>query len=105
MSRKSASTASVHALPASIPPEPARRLGEHGLALWRRLNQTYDIGDEADRERLLQVCEAVDLVQTGDLDARSALAGRNFICKVLKDLFPDEPQRGPGRPPKVGGAW
>jgi hypothetical protein len=105
MSRKPASTASVHALPVSVPPEPARHLAAAGKALWDRLHRDYGITDEADLEQLLQACQAVDLIETGNLDARSELAGRNFVVKTLRNLFPDEPERGPGRPPRIGGAW
>jgi hypothetical protein len=69
------------------------------------LHRDYGITDEADLEQLLQACQAVDLIETGNLDARSELAGRNFVVKTLRNLFPDEPERGPGRPPRIGGAW
>jgi hypothetical protein len=88
----------------SSPPEPARALDAAGRSLWDRLHGDYAIDDEADLEQLLQACQAVDLIETGTLEARAELAGRNFVVKTLRNLFPDEKQRGPGRPPKVG-SW
>lgn len=98
-----ARSAPVIALRASGPPEPTRDLGKHGRALWGQMHAEYRIVDPGDLEQLLQACQAVDLVETGKLDARTALSGRNFIVKTLRNLFPDDQQqRRPGRPPERG---
>jgi hypothetical protein len=70
---------------------------------WRCVDQAArgdQLDDEPTIEQVLQVCQAVDLAERTD-DPRSELAARNFVCKVLKNLFA-EPKRGPGRPPGQG---
>ena len=85
---------------AETSPEPARPLGPDGRALWDRLHAAHNITDAPMLEQVLQVCQAVDLAESAD-DPRSELAARNFVCKVLKNLFPrdDENRRRTGRPP------
>jgi hypothetical protein len=110
MPRKTAtSPASISGSPAPVVylregtvPEPARKLGKDGHALWGKLHREYQIDDEPTLEQVLQVCQAVDLAESTD-DPRSELAARNFVCKVLKNLFADDTKRGPGRPPGRGG--
>jgi hypothetical protein len=84
-------------------PKPARRLGPDGMALWTKLHTAYDIADEPMVEQVLQVCQAVDLAESTD-DPRSQLAARNFVCKVLKNLFAEPERDRPGRPPGTG-SW
>ena len=105
MSRKPASvpvqSPPVVVFRAEGPPEPARRLGPDGMALWTKLHAAYDIADEPTIEQVLQVCQAVDLAESTD-DPRSELAARNFVCKVLKNLFAEPKRERPGRPPGAG---
>ena len=39
---------------------PPRKLGEHGLALWTRINDEYSIVDGGGVEMLCQACQALD---------------------------------------------
>jgi hypothetical protein len=41
-------------------PRPSRTLGEHGLALWRRITSEYVVDDCAGIELLTQACQACD---------------------------------------------
>jgi hypothetical protein len=54
--------------PAAAEVPPPRKLGPHGLALWRAVTAEYDIHDAGGTELLCQACQAADRVE--------ALAGR-----------------------------
>ena len=86
-------------------PQPPRKLGKPGLALWQRIHKEYDIADVGSLESLFQICAATDraerLRDAIDADGE-AIRGRNgiranvllrdelqtraFICRTLKSL-------------------
>ena len=110
----------VHRAPTPVDraPPPPRELGEHGLALWRRIHAGYAIEDEGGLELLCLASEALDRAQslrdaimrdgelirtkTGLRDnplLRHELANRSFVARSLQRLGLDvEPVRGMGRP-------
>jgi P27 family predicted phage terminase small subunit len=100
---------------------PPRQLGEHGTALWRRIQAAYVIDDPAGIEILAQACAAVDraesLRELIDRDGpmirtskggplrdhpalRHELGCRAFICRCLSRLGLDSEPLYPraGRP-------
>jgi phage terminase small subunit len=99
-------------------PEPPRHLGEHGMALWKRVVETYAFDDPGSTETLFQACAAVDRAERCreqiDRDGemikaktgmrsnpllRDELANRAFAVRALARLGMDlEPVRAPGRP-------
>jgi hypothetical protein len=102
-------------------PTPARDLGKHGAALWRRITQEFDVSDAAGKELLLLAAEATDravslrtqIDATGEVIVvrgvprdnpllRNEFAARAFISKCLARLDLEVSKRSPGRPP-VGG--
>jgi hypothetical protein len=101
-------------------PQPARALGQHGMALWSRVNAEYRIADVAGIELLTHACQAVDRAEmlaayvaahgaiiktkTGikaHPAIREELACRGFAVRTLMRLGINfEPLHvGPGRPP------
>jgi hypothetical protein len=104
--------------PPSTSPSPPRKLGEHGLALWSRVNGEYDISDAGGIELLAQACAAVDraeaLAECVGRDGvviyakqgpkahpalKEELAARAFICRTLQRLGINvEAIKPPGRP-------
>ena len=102
--------------------EPPRKLGEHGLSLWRAILNEYQIEDRAGIELLAQACAAEDRAEalaaaiaadgivtrskTGVLRSHPAvkdeLACRAFICRTLERLGLNieviKPQGHPTRP-------
>jgi hypothetical protein len=102
------------------------KLGEDGMALWRRVTGEYDVSDAGGYEMLRQACEAADdlaryseiIAQDGSMITTSTgrkehplikhtAIARAFIVRTLSRLGLNyEPLRmGIGRPPKLyGGA-
>ncbi len=114
--------------PAANHNQPPRKLGAHGLDLWRRVTSEYPIEDAAGVEVLTLACEAADraaslsaaIEENGELIQtragvwkenpmlRSELAARGFVAKMLIKLglhVSTTPPRGPGRPPRGGLGW
>jgi hypothetical protein len=108
------------------PPQPPRKLGATGLALWNDVQRQYRIGDIGGTETLAQICLAADRVQAiadsisrdGEVLQtprgpkanpllRDELQGRAFIVRALKVLgltIEDvKPIGRPGRP--LGITW
>jgi len=101
-------------------PNPPRKLGPGGEALWFRVQNEYRIEDVGGVEILMQICLAQDRVEdlTATIDAEGAsvttksgpkahpclreeLQTRAFICRQLQRLgITDEPVKPMGRPPK-----
>jgi hypothetical protein len=100
--------------------KPVRKLGRHGLDLWRSIMSEYAIVDSGGVEMLMQACEGADRLQeitesiardgvmlrtkTGLKEnplLKAEIALRSFVCRTLARLGLDvEPLRsGPGRPP------
>ena len=99
-------------------PQPPRKLGKLGRALWDRIQREFNIEDCGGIEMLMQAAEAADLV--GELRAareregvvlrgrsglrshpclREELAARAFICRTLTRLgITTEPLKSIGRP-------
>jgi hypothetical protein len=108
----------------SPPPKP---LGREGMDLWRRLTDSYDIGDEAGRSILWEACmahqraeEAAALIATEGLILRSRQGGkenplvktelslRGFVVRTLGKLgLGLEPVKNVGNPGYggIGVAW
>jgi hypothetical protein len=106
-------------------PEPPRKLGESGLALWRAIQAEFRIHDVGGVELLLQACSMQDRVaaMAARIDAdgevvhtkvgpkehpllRSELQGRSFIVRTLGRLgVTDEILKPVGRPPVGGIGW
>ena len=104
------------------PPQPSRPLGEHGLALWRRVTAEYDISDSAGIEFLTLAAQALDraeelaaciradgaIVRTPagiktHPGVKEELSCRGFTVRTLQKLgIGLEPIRGIGRPPGRG---
>jgi hypothetical protein len=100
--------------------EPSRKLGEHGLNLWRSVQAEFGIQDVGGLELLLQCCTALDRAEElrARIDADGAvvyargvpkehpavkaeLQCRAFICRTLARLgITDEPLKPLGRPPQ-----
>ena len=105
-------------------PEPPRKLGEPGLALWTSIQREYRITDVGGIELLMQACLAADRMQgfTDQINAdglmirtktgmrshpllREELAARGFIVRTLQRLGISEDIKPVGRPPKGGIGW
>jgi hypothetical protein len=103
-------------------PTPARDLGKHGAALWRRIAEEYDISDAAGRELLLLAAEALDratslreqIDREGEIVIvkgamrdnpllRHELQNRSFISKCLARLDLEVPKKRPIGRPLTGG--
>jgi hypothetical protein len=86
-------------------PSPPRKLGSHGLELWRTIIGDYKIEDPGGLELLVQACGAVDRIEAlaerinGDGEViivrgvpkphpalREELAARSFVCRTLERL-------------------
>ena len=101
-------------------PQPSRKLGEHGMALWSRIISEYVVDDCAGIELLTQAAQACDraealaahIAKDGEIvrtpngikahpAIKEELACRGFIVRTLQKLGLNyEPLRaGPGRPP------
>jgi P27 family predicted phage terminase small subunit len=106
--------------PTPTPPQ----LGEHGMKLWRRVVDQFDMSDPAGFEMLKQACEATDnLALYSEIIARDGpmiktktgpkehpmvkhqMIARAFIVRTLSRLGLNfEPVRSAiGRPPKLYG--
>jgi hypothetical protein len=106
--------------PGSSSPDPPRKLGDAGLALWRRVNSEYCIDDAAGVEMLAQACTALDRAEAlrGEIETdgevirsrgqirdhpalKHELAARSFVVRTLARMgLSFEPLRSsPGRPP------
>ena len=101
-------------------PQPPRKLGEHGLTLWKTIMAEYGVEDSGGVEILLQVCTALDRAEAQraiiDEDGESVtikgvprahpllreeLANRAFICRGLQRLGLNiETVKPVGRPAK-----
>jgi hypothetical protein len=107
-------------------PSPPRPLGQHGAALWRKVQGEYRIADCGGIEILAQICAAQDRVEAlreridGDGETvhtrggmprahpalRDELQLRSFIVKSLEKLGLNvEAVKPPGRPPGGGLGW
>jgi hypothetical protein len=107
-------------------PAPPRPLGQHGAALWQKVQSEYRITDCGGVEILAQICAAQDRVEAlrERIDAdgetvhtrggvpgahpalRDELQLRSFIVKSLEKLGLNvEAVRPPGRPPGGGLGW
>jgi hypothetical protein len=100
---------------------PPRPLGEHGQALWNRIQWEYRIADSGGTEILAQACAAVDRAEmlAGIIEregplvpgrdgsrpsplVKDELAARAFVVRALSVLGLNvavTPARAPGRPP------
>jgi hypothetical protein len=100
-------------------PQPPRKLGAHGLNLWRRIMAEYDIRDSGGVELLTLACQSLDRAEglRSRIDAdgelirgreglkdhpalKHELSARAFVARCLARLNLDvEPLRStPGRP-------
>jgi len=100
---------------------PPRKLGEHGLALWRSVMAEYAIQDAGGVEMLCQACQALDRAEAlreqieidGDVirsksmlkdhpGLKHELANRSFVVRTLHRLGLDveaiKPVGRPGNP-------
>ena len=104
-------------------PQPPRKLGEAGSALWASVQDTYRVEDVAGVELLYQACSAADrvealgkrIVDDGEIvdgvhgpkphpALTAELANRNFIIRVFDKLGLNyEPIKLIGRPPNPYG--
>ena len=98
--------------------QPPRKLGKHGLALWREIRREYHVDDRGGIELLAQVCAAADraealaacVARDGETirtktglrihpAVREELAARSFIVRTLERLgITTETTKAPGRP-------
>jgi hypothetical protein len=98
--------------------QPPRKLGKHGLTLWREIHDAYRVDDYAGIELLMQACTALDraealaacVARDGETiktktglrihpAVREELAARAFICRTLERLgITSEAVKSPGRP-------
>jgi hypothetical protein len=105
---------------------PPRPLGQHGRALWDRIQREYRIADVGGIELLTQACQEEDTAEalaaaiaadghvvrtrTGVPKAHPAvkdeLAARAFVVRTLEKLgVTTEPIKSPGRPLSGGLGW
>src|SRR5690242_4930745 len=105
--RKKPGKPSLKIVPSSAPigQQPPRKLGKHGLDLWRTVTSEYVIDDAGGIELLTQICAAVDraeeLAEQIDRDGptilvknslrehpclRGELANRAFVTRNLQRL-------------------
>jgi hypothetical protein len=85
--------------------KPPRKLGEHGLTLWKTIMNEYDVSDSGGLEILAQICVAEDRAEmfAAEIErdgptilikgvlrehpcARGELACRAFVCRGLQRL-------------------
>src|SRR5262245_12698260 len=102
---------------------PPRPLGKHGMGLWSRIMDQYDIDDAGGAELLCLACQALDraeacreqIDQAGEAVVvngvaarahpllRDELANRSFVAKAFERLgLTTEPTKAIGRP---AGSW
>ena len=107
-------------------PSPPRPLGQHGAALWQRVQREYRIEDVGGCELLAQACAAEDTAESlAEAIARDGhvihsrtgvprthpavkdeLACRAFVVRTLERLGLNvEAVKPPGRPPGGGLGW
>jgi hypothetical protein len=108
----------------STSPQPPRKLGKPGLALWGAIQREYRVTDVGGIELLMQACLAADRMQglTDQIDAdgvmirtkvgaranpllKEELAARGFIVRTLARLGVSEEIKPIGRPPTGGIGW
>jgi hypothetical protein len=103
-------------------PSPPRKLGQHGLELWRQVMTEYSIADRGGIELLCQACGALDRVEAlaerisadGEVilvrgvpkphpALQAELAARSLVCWCLERLGLNlEAIKPIGRPPGPG---
>ena len=108
----------LRADPQASPPQPPRRLGDTGMALWTRIQSEFRIQDAGGVELLTQACQAADraealadrVAEDGEVITtkggprahpciREELAARSFVVRTLERLGVTlEPVRPIGRP-------
>ena len=104
---------------------PPRKLGKHGLTLWREIHAEYRVDDYAGIELLMQACTTLDraealaacVARDGETlrtktglrihpAVREELAARAFICRTLERLgITTEAIKSPGRPGGFSNNW
>ena len=103
--------------------QPPRKLGKHGLSLWREMRGEYHIDDRGGVELLAQACAAARaealaacVARDGETirtktglrihpAVREELAARSFIVRTLERLgITSEATKVPGRP-AAGFGW
>ena len=91
--------------PSSNLPAPPRKLGAHGLDLWRSIMAEYHIADPGGRELLAEACAGLDraealgerIAEDGEVIVvrgtprthpalRGELSARSFVCRSLQRL-------------------
>ena len=97
---------------------PPRKLGKHGLSLWREIRREYRVDDRGGVELLAQACAAIDRAEAlaacvasdGPVirsksgvrvhpAVREELAARAFVVRTLEKLgVTTEAIKAPGRP-------
>jgi phage terminase small subunit len=118
--------AAIEIRPRGTNREPPATLGEHGAKLWRDVLAEWTIDNVADLSILEQACQAYDraermrlliadqgeMIETvaGSMKPNGCIAlelqARALCARLIGKLhLSDEPKRGPGRPPNVGGRW
>ena len=105
--------------------QPPRKLGRHGLSLWREMRREYRVDDRGGIELLAQACAAADraealaacVARDGETirtktglrihpAVREELAARSFIVRTLERLgiTTEATNKSPGRP-AAGFGW
>jgi hypothetical protein len=105
--------------PATTGFSPTRKLGPHGLNLWKSVQAEYAIADCGGRELLAQACEGLDRAEElkACIDAdgpvirtrsgiprahpacKDEISARTFVVRTLQKLGLNyEPVKTPGRP-------
>lgn len=121
--RKKPSIALVSS-PTASGPQPPKRLGEYGRALWDRVQREYEIADAGGVELLAQLCAAEDraaeLAASVDADGvvvltksgprehpalKLELATRAFICRTIQRLGINLEVVKPAGRPSHGFGW
>jgi hypothetical protein len=99
--------------------QPPRKLGRHGIALWREIRREYHVNDRGGVELLAQACAASDraealaacVARDGEMirtktglrihpGIREELAARSFVVRTLERLgiTAETTNSTPGRP-------
>jgi hypothetical protein len=112
--------------PSFTAPKPPRKLGEHGMKLWRDVHADYPIDDVGGIELLAQACASLDraeelaacIAEHGAVTyvkgcpkahpaVRDELACRGFVVRTLQRRGLNVEQvKSPGRPGKsIGLTW
>lgn len=107
--------------PMPEPPAPPADLGASGARLWREIMTEWAVDGAAERAVLAAAARSADIADSlrARIEAASPLvkvstlitaelAARSLMVRLLTKLGvldADEKKRGPGRPPRVGGAW